>query len=192
MSNEQGPSTEDAAHESERVDVTPPLDPAIYAELKRIARHQLRVRAAQATISTTDLLHEAWLKVGGPSDPRWQSRAHFFGASARAMRQLLVDYARHRRAAKRGGGVAAIPLDDVHVALDHQLDDVLALDDALEQLRTVSVRLHRVVELRFFSGLEEEEIAEVLGVTARTVRRDWVKARLLLADQLGERDALPP
>jgi RNA polymerase sigma factor (TIGR02999 family) len=163
------------------------LDPVIYGELKRIARHHLRTRAAQATISTTDLLHDAWLKVGGPDDRRWQDRAHFFGAASRAMRQLLVDYARNRRSIKRGGGLAPITLGDADAALDHQLDDLLALDDALEQLRVLSERLCRVVELRFFAGLEEEEIAGVLGVTARTVRRDWVKAKLLLAQQLGDR-----
>ncbi|MCU0647615.1 MAG: ECF-type sigma factor [Gemmatimonadaceae bacterium] len=161
------------------------LDPAVYDELKRIARHHLRTRASAATISTTDLLHEAWLKVGGPADPRWRDRAHFFGSASRAMRQLLVDYARHRHAAKRGGGAAPVTLTDAESALAVQLDDLIALDDALEQLRGVSERLCRVVELRFFAGLEEEEVAEVLGVTSRTVRRDWTKARLLLAEALG-------
>ena len=162
-----------------------PLDVAVYDELKRIARHHLRVRAAGATLSTTDLVHEAYLKFGGASASEWSSRAHFFGSASRAMRQVLVDYARQRGAAKRGGGAAAITLTGSDAALDVQFDELLVLDEALDQLRALNERLCRVVELRFFAGLADEEIAHVLDVSTRTVGRDWLKARLYLSRALG-------
>jgi len=162
-----------------------PLDDAIYEELKRIARHHLRTRASGATISTTELVHDAYLKFGGPGDPGWQSRAHFFGSASRAMRQVLVDHARNRRRVKRGGGAVPVTLTGNDIALEVQLDEVLVLDEALDRLRELNERLCRVVELRFFGGLRDEEIAELLGVTVRTVGRDWFKARLYLARELG-------
>jgi RNA polymerase sigma factor (TIGR02999 family) len=161
------------------------FDGAVYAELKRIARHHLRTRAAGATLSTTDLVHEAYLKFGGPVEREWQNRAHFFGSASRAMRQVLVDYARHRRAAKRGGGVAAVTLTGSDAALEVQLDELLVLDEALERLRGLNERLCRVVELRFFAGLNDDEIAGLLDVSTRTVGRDWIKARLYLSRELG-------
>ena len=160
-----------------------PLERVVYAELKRIARHYLRTRGADATLSTTELVHDAYLKFG-QGDGQWRDRAHFFGSAARAMRQVLVDHARRRQAAKRGDGWSIVTLDNHEVALEVQADELLVLDEAIEQLRSLHERLARVVELRFFAGLGEEETAEVLSVTSRTVRRDWIKARLFLSRAL--------
>ena len=162
-----------------------PLDGAVYAELKRIARHHRRTRAAGATLSTTDLVHDAYLKFGAADAAAWHSRAHFFGAAARAMRQVLVDYARARGAVKRGGGRRPVTLTGGQAALDVRLDELLVLDEALDRLRALDERLCRVVELRYFAGLADAEIAALLGVTPRTVGRDWLKARLFLARALG-------
>jgi RNA polymerase sigma factor (TIGR02999 family) len=158
----------------------------VYAELKRIARHYLRTRAREATICTTDLVHDAYFKLASPAtaDGRWQNRAHFFASAAQAMREVLVDHARRRSAAKRGGDAAVTTLSTGDGALKVELEDLLVLDDALTRLRALNERLHRVVELRFFAGLNEEEIAEVLDVSARTVERDWTKARLYLSREL--------
>jgi RNA polymerase sigma factor (TIGR02999 family) len=160
------------------------LDHVVYDELRRIAHHHLRAESPNATLSTTDVLHEAWLKFGQTPNA-WGSRAHFFGAASRAMRQVLVDYARHRKADKRGGGVAEVTLTGNDAALAVRLDEFVALDDALDALRAVDDRLCRLVELRFFGGLSEIETATLLGTSERTVRRDWTKARLFLARELG-------
>lgn len=168
-----------------------PIDPSpdemyalVYAELKRIARHHLQATNAKATLSTTELVHEAFLKLRHKPDAGWEGRAHFFGAASRAMRQVLVDFARRRQATKRGGTMRRVSLSDATAGLDVELDEILALDAALEQLNAVSERLRQVVELRFFAGLGEEEVAEILGVTPRTVGRDWLKARLFLLREL--------
>ncbi len=155
----------------------------VYDELKRIARHQLRVNT-KATLSTTELVHEAFLKLGGGPAAGWDGRAHFFGAAARAMREVLVDFARRRSAMKRGGAHQRVSLGEADGALDMQLDEILALDAALEQLNAVNERLRQIVELRFFGGLGESEVAEILGVTTRTVERNWLKARLFLLREL--------
>ena len=155
----------------------------VYEELKRIARFQLRGNA-KATLSTTELVHEAFLKLGHGPASGWDGRAHFFGAASRAMREVLVDFARRRKAAKRGGSLQRVSLGGNDQALDMQLDEILALDAALEQLDTVNDRLRQIVELRFFGGLGEAEVAEILGVTTRTVERNWLKARLFLLREL--------
>lgn len=165
-----------------------------YEELKRLAHRQLHVVDANATLCTTELVHEAYLKLRGGSgdDASWEHRAHFFGAAARAMRQVLVDFARRRLTAKRGGGETRVSLSNADVsaeaALAVEFDDMLALDQALDQLNTVDARLREIVELRFFGGLGEREVAELLGVTPRTVERNWTKARLFLLRELGQRD----
>lgn len=167
------------------------LDGQVYSELKRIARHHLRSSARDATLCTTDLVHEAYLKIGATrasaSDDAspWKSRGHFFGSASRAMRQVLVDYARERQAAKRGGGARAITLTGAHAEVEVRIEELLVLDEALDRLRALDERLCRVVELRYFAGLGDAEIAECLGITQRTVGRDWVKARLFLARELG-------
>jgi RNA polymerase sigma factor (TIGR02999 family) len=156
---------------------------AVYDELKRLAHFQLRNGRGYATLSTTDLVHEAFLKLTG-GRAGWDGRAHFFGAAARAMRQILVDYARRRNAAKRGGSWRVVSLSEAEAALQVEADDILALDEALTRLDSVNQRLRQVVELRFFGGASEEDIAGILGVSTRTVERDWLKARLLLLREL--------
>lgn len=163
---------------------TDALFPVVYGELKRIAAHHLHGLGAGATLSTTELVHEAFLKLSRDSGVRWEGRAHFFGAASRAMRQVLVDYARRRGAVKRGASPAMVSLGQAGATLEVQLDDLLALDGALDQLGAVDPRLREVVELRFFGGLSEAEVAEILGLSPRTVERDWLKARLFLLRQL--------
>jgi RNA polymerase sigma factor (TIGR02999 family) len=159
--------------------------PVVYEELKRLARRQRYANDPSATLSTTELVHEAFLKLAGGSTATWEGRAHFFGAAGRAMRQVLVDFARRRQAAKRGGGATHITLGEGQAALAVELDEILAVDAALEQLERTDPRLRVLVELRFFAGMPEAEIARVLGVSERTVERDWLKARLLLLQALG-------
>ncbi len=163
---------------------TDTLFPLVYDELKRIAHRQLRAVASGQSLCTTELVHEAFLKLAS-SDSGWEGRAHFFGAASQAMRQVLVDFARRRQAAKRGGGWRAVSLKDESAALEIELEEILALDAALEKLNRVDERLRQVVELRFFGGLGEEEIAKVLGVSSRTVERDWLKARLFLVNEMA-------
>jgi RNA polymerase sigma factor (TIGR02999 family) len=156
----------------------------VYDELKGIAHRHLRDAGGGDTLSTTELVHEAYLKLSRAPGSQWDNRGHFFGAASRAMRQILVDFARKRQALKHGGAQERVTLDSSNTALELQLDDMLALDAALDRLNAVDERLREVVELRFFGGLPETEIAELLGVTARTVERDWVKARLFLLREL--------
>ncbi len=158
----------------------------VYDELKRMASAHLR-RGELATLSTTELVHEAFLKLGG-GDARWQGNAHFFGAASRAMRQVLVDFARRRRAAKRGGIATRVSLRDDDARLEMELDEIIAIDDALARLDGVDERLRQIVELRFFAGFGEREVADMLGVTPRTVERNWLKARLFLLQALAPRD----
>ena len=161
-------------------DLPEPLYSAVYGELKRLAHRRLRDRSGSDTLSTTELVHEAFLKLGRSPDTSWENRAHFFGAASRAMRDVLVDFARRKRATKRGGSWRAVSLSEAETALDMQVGDLLALDSALDQLDAVNQRLRRVVELRFFGGVPQEDIARMLGVSSRTVERDWLKARLFL------------
>jgi RNA polymerase sigma factor (TIGR02999 family) len=160
------------------------LYPLVYEELKRIAHHHLSVMDANATLSTTELVHEAFLKLSRAGGDGWDGRPHFFGAASRAMRQILVDFARRRQSEKRGGDRRRISLSDVDLTLDFELDQMLALDAALDSLNTVDQRLRQLVELRFFGGLPEQEVAAILGVTPRTVERNWLKARLFLLREL--------
>jgi len=153
----------------------------VYHDLKRVARYHLS-RSAGHTLCTTELIHEAYLKLGGSAG--FDGRAHFFGAASRAMRQVLVDFARKRAARKRGGADDPVTLADAHGALQTDLDELLALDDALEQLNAVDPRLRELVELRFFGGLPAADVAGLLGVSTRTVEREWLKARLFLLREL--------
>jgi len=157
------------------------LFPLVYDELRGLAQRQLRRERAGHTLDATGLVHEAYLKMAGARQPDWQGRAHFFAVAARAMRQVLVDYARQRGAAKRGGGWFSTTLTGQDLAAGVDLEQLLALDDALA---TLEPRQAQVVEMRFFGGMQEEEIAQVLGVTTRTVQRDWAKARAWLYDAL--------
>ena len=153
------------------------LFPLVYEELRTIAHRQLRGENPERSLATTALVHEAYLKLVDQTRVQWSDRAHFFGVAAGAMRRILVDQARRRGALKRGGTPRRVSLSDVPVAIEERADTLIALDDALTELAKVDDRLRRVVECRFFAGLTEEETAEALGVTARTVRRDWTKAK---------------
>jgi RNA polymerase sigma factor (TIGR02999 family) len=167
-----------------RRDAMDRLMPLVYEELKAIARAQLACEHRGHTLDPTAAVHEAYLKLVRLDRIAWRDRRHFFGVAAGAMRRVLVEHARRRRASKRGGGVRPLALDDAAVALDERADALVALDEALARLTALAPRLARVVELRFFGGLTEAETAEVLGVTERTVRREWVKAKAWLGEAL--------
>jgi RNA polymerase sigma factor (TIGR02999 family) len=158
------------------------LFPLVYDELRRLAGGQLRRHAPSPTLQATALVHEAYLKLAGGEGLNASDRAHFLAIAARAMRQVLVDRARARGRLKRGGGMQQTTLSGNHGVPHVPLDDVLALDRALAEL---DPRQREVVEYRFFAGMEETEIAGVLGVSERTVRRDWVKARAWLVRALA-------
>lgn len=156
-----------------------------YQELRDIAHRRLR-RGERGTLSTTALVHETYLKLAADSAvAAWRDRAHFLAVASLAMRYVLVDRARARQTAKRGGARAHVTFDDEAVGADNQAELVLDLNDALERLAVWDARLARVVDCRFFGGLSESETAEALGVTVRTVQRDWVKARVILRQALG-------
>ena len=167
------------------------LLPLVYRELSRIAHNQRR-RIGGFGVNTTALVHEAYLKLSSAKNQRFEDRGHFFAVAATAMRQLLIDEAKKHTAQKRGGGVQPLSLDDVEVGIETQAEGLLALDRALRALYTVDPRLLRVVECRFFGGLTERETADVLGITDRTVRRDWVKARAWLAVHMDAPNAEAP
>lgn len=162
------------------------LFPVIYDELQRIARAHLRGERDGHTLDTSALVHEAYIKLVDITRVDWRDRVHFLATASRAMRRVLIDYARKQRRIRRGGGVRPVTLDEALVAADHQAETLLAVDLALEKLATFNERLVRVVECRFFGGLTEDETAQALGVTDRTVRRDWMKARAWLQDALTE------
>jgi RNA polymerase sigma factor (TIGR02999 family) len=161
------------------------LVPAVYDELRVLASSQLRRLRPGDTLDTTALVHEAYLKLS-EADPRWENRRHFFATAAKVMRHLLVDAARRRNALKRGGDAPHLPLREDDAVMVQEAETVLAIDGALGDLATRSPRLARVVECRFFGGMDDAEIAEVLGVTERTIRRDWVKARAWLHQRLSD------
>ncbi len=158
----------------------------VYDELRRIAHRQLGRERADHTLGTTALVHEAYLKLVDQTRARLVDRTHFFAIAARAMRRILVDYARQHRALKRGGAGSRVSLGDVSLVAAERADTLVALDEALSRLAELDERLSRVIECRFFGGLTEQETAEALGVTARTVRRDWVKAKGWLSGALRE------
>lgn len=160
----------------------------VYRELHERARRQLGYRSAGSTLNTTALVHEAYLKLSDASQLALEDRRHFFAVAARAMRQIAVDHARRAKAQKRGGGVWAVSLDEVGIgaaAVEQPTTDLVALDRALEELGQLDERLARTVELRYFAGLSVEETAELMGVSDRTVKRDWRKARAFLYDALS-------
>jgi len=160
------------------------LTALLYEELREIA-HRHRTRGPETTLATTALVHEAYLKLVDQSRAQWNDRAHFLALAAVAMRHILTDRARSRFADKRGGGHHVVTLDDDTVASDEQPGALLQIHEALERLAEVDERLARIVEYRFFGGLTHEEIAAALGITVRTVERDWAKARVLLRDLLA-------
>lgn len=156
------------------------LMPLVYGELRRLAGHYLRKERSDHTLQSTALVHEAYLRLAGQSPPEWQNRAHFFGIAARIMRQILVEHARARDAAKRGGGACRLTLDAAVAISDRTDVDILELDRALTGLAELDPQQSRIVELRFFGGLTIEDTSEVLGISPATVKRDWVTARAWL------------
>lgn len=161
------------------------LLPLVYDELREIARRELRRERPDHTLSATALVHEAYLKLVELDRIGWQGRSHFFGICAPIMRRVLISHARARNAAKRGGGVHPVTLENVLVAASQRPDELMALDEALARLEAMSPRQARVVEARFFAGMEIEEIAEALGTSPATVKRDWTAARAWLNRELG-------
>jgi len=161
------------------------LLPRVYKELRRVARHQLRNERPDHTLQSGALVHEAYLRLLGASPPRWESRTHFFAIAAQLMRQILVDYARRHGAAKRGGTLCRLSLEDALPTPRRTEVDVVALDDALQALSRIDERQGRVVELRFFAGLSLDEISEVLEIAPATVQRDWTTARAWLHREMS-------
>lgn len=156
--------------------------PQVYDELRRLARHHLRKN--RQSLCTTALVHEAYLRLAEHIETDWRDRAHFFSIASRTMRQVLVDHARRRNALKRGGDWQRTSLTTRHLGVEFAWGDLIALDDALNRLDAIDRRLRKVVELRFFGGLMEAEVAKVLDVSTRTVQRDWRKARAWLYKEL--------
>jgi len=155
------------------------LIPLVYDELRRLAGRYMRRESEGHTLQTSALVNEAYLRLVDQKNVKWQNRAHFFGVAAQLMRRILVDHARSRSRAKRGGGVQMVPLAEQAV-ISQELADVIALDDALKNLAEMDPRKSQIVEMKFFGGLTTEEVAEVLNVTSRTVEREWRKAKAWL------------
>ena len=160
------------------------LMPLVYEELRRMARNYMRRQPSGHTFQTTDLIHEAYLKIAGGEQPNWQSRSHFFGVAAKAMRHILVDYARSKNNQKRGGWQERVTLKENMRVTNQSSEDIVALDDALNRLATLDDRKVRVVEMKFFAGLHVTEIADVLKVSPETVKRDWSFAQTWLLREL--------
>jgi RNA polymerase sigma factor (TIGR02999 family) len=162
------------------------VTPLVHAELRQIARRHMRGERPDHTLQVTALVNECYLRLADAQHIRWQDRTHFLAWASRVMRRVLVDFARERQAGKRGGGAVHMPLDDGRPAPPPDRD-LVALDDALAALAELDERKGRVVELRFFGGLSNEEAAAVLGVSAKTVMRDWQLAKAWLLEQLHQR-----
>ena len=156
----------------------------LYDRLRLIAHRQLRHEAEGHTLETDGLVHEAWLRLLGIDQVQWRDRQHFLAIAARMMRRVLIDYADQRKAQKRGGGEVPVVLDESLLAVEENVDELRALDAALERLTAVNPRQSQVVECRFFGGLSIEETAEALGIAPATVKRDWIAARAWLNHEL--------
>jgi RNA polymerase sigma-70 factor, ECF subfamily len=169
-------------HEWSKGDANAPqrLMPFVYDELRRRARAFISRERNGHTLQPTALVHEAYVRLVDQTRVDWQNRAHFYSIAASMMRRVLIDHARAHATEKRGGTAIRLSLDDVQLPVEERAASLLALDEALNSLSLINVRWSKVVEMRFFGGLKDEEIAEVLGVTSRTVLRDWKKARLWL------------
>jgi RNA polymerase sigma factor (TIGR02999 family) len=166
----------------------PQLAELIYPELRKIARRQSRGEGPGHTLQPTELVNEAYMRLAG-QDQVWQNRSHFFAVAAHIMHVILVDHARRRQAAKRGGGQLHLDADLAQVATEHDAEYILDLDRALDRLASWDARQAKVVVCRFFGGMTEDEIAEVLAVSVRTVKRDWQMAKAWLHGELGDRYA---
>src|SRR6478672_9762800 len=164
------------------------LTPLVYEELRRLAHHYMEGQRSNHTLQTTALVNEAYLRLADQTNPSWQNRAHFFAVAARAMRQILVSYARSNRAQKRGGGALKVELDEAALVSPEESKQIVDLHEALETLATLDSRKAQVVELKYFGGLNYDEMAEVLKISPVTVRRDWRFAKAWLYTQLQNAD----
>lgn len=162
------------------------LTPLVYEDLRRLAHHYMGGQRPDHTLQTTALVNEAYLRLADQTSPTWQSRAHFFAVAARAMRQILVNYAKSYRSQKRGGGALKVELDEAALVSPGQSKEIVDLHEALERLATLDSRKAEVVELKYFGGLNYDEIAEVLKISAVTVRRDWEFAKAWLYTELHD------
>ena len=160
------------------------LTPLIYEDLRGLAHRYMSGQRADHTLQTTALVHEAYLRLADQTNPNWQTRAHFFAVAARAMRHILVDYAKRYRSKKRGGGGLKIELDEAALVSPEESKEIINLHEALESLATLDARKAKVVELKYFGGLNYDEIAEVLKISPVTVRRDWEFAKVWLYAEL--------
>jgi RNA polymerase sigma factor (TIGR02999 family) len=164
--------------------------PLIYDELRRLAGNYLRRERSDHTLQPTALVHEAYIKLIDQTQVKWQNRAHFFGIAANIMRRILVDYARQHKAEKRGGAAEKMPLEEeILIVSEGKSAELLALDEALENLAKIDPQKSKIVELRYFGGLSVEETAEVLGVSEITVKRHWRMAKAWLYGQLSHQDS---
>jgi len=161
----------------------------VYDILKHQARILMSRERADHTLQPTALVHEAFLKMGDAAGIEWKDRSHFFGVTTRLMRQILVDHARGHAAQKRGGNSAPIPMDDIHAPVKGQSDHLLAIDEALERLSSLDTRQAKIVEMKFFGGLSNAEIASIMDISERTVIREWSSARLWLYREMGCADS---
>src|SRR6058998_854273 len=160
------------------------LTPLVYEELRRLAHHFMEGQRPEHTLQTTALVNEAYMRLADQTKPSWQNRAHFFAIAARAMRQILVNYAKSSRAQKRGGGALRVELDEAALVSPEESKEIVDLHEALERLATLDSRKAQVVELKYFGGLNYDEMAEVLKISRVTVRRDWEFARAWLHTEL--------
>ena len=162
------------------------LLPLLYSELRRLAAYRMAHEAAEHTLQPTALVHEAWLRLVGPGQQTWENRAHFFGAAAEAMRRILIDRARRKRAQRHGGGLQRVDADEVEIAAVVNDEQLLRIDEALDKLGAEDRGKADLVKLRYFAGLSFEETAEVLGVSVPTAKRHWAYARAWLFAELRD------
>jgi len=161
------------------------LTALVYEDLRRLAHHYMEGQRPDHTLQTTALVNEAYLRLADQTNPRWQNRAHFFAVAARAMRQILVSYARSQQSQKRGGGALKVDLEEAALVSPEQSREIIDLHEALERLASLDSRKAQVVELKYFGGLNYDEMAEVLKISRVTVRRDWEFARVWLYTELN-------
>jgi RNA polymerase sigma factor (TIGR02999 family) len=166
------------------------LFPLVYQQLRVIAANHLRQERCDHTLQATALVHEAYLSLVKKEAATWQNRAHFLAVASRVIRHILIDYGRARNRAKRGGNPAKVPLDEGVCGETDRLEEVVTLNEQLSRLQEIDPRQFRIVELRYFGGLSVEEVAEVMGISEKTVKRDWSMARAWLYGQLKERNGL--
>jgi RNA polymerase sigma factor (TIGR02999 family) len=161
------------------------LLPLVYAELRKLAHHRMKAERVDHTLQSTGLVHEAYLRLVGNGEVEWANRAHFFHAAAEAMRRILIEHARAKAGPQRGGGRKKLPLDVVDLATDADPTQIMALEEAISRLENKDAQAARVVRLRFYAGLSVDEAAKALGISERTVKRDWSLARAFLLRELG-------